>query len=89
MIEQVNHFCYLGQTITDDARCKMEIRRIIGMAKIAFYEKKQILVSKKINIALRKRIIKTYVWPIALYLAETWTYNKNEEESIKAFEMWC
>ncbi|VVC24921.1 Hypothetical protein CINCED_3A015487 [Cinara cedri] len=59
------------------------------MAKGAFHEKKQILLSKKINITLRRKILKVYVWPITLYSAETCTYNTNEEESIKAFEMWC
>lgn len=39
MMEQVNHFCYLGQTIIDDIRWKSEIRRRIGMAKMSFYEK--------------------------------------------------
>lgn len=38
-IEQVNYKSYLGQTITGYARCKTEIMKIIGMAKIAFYKK--------------------------------------------------
>lgn len=29
------------------------------------------------------------VYNIALCSAEPWTYNKNEEEPIKAFEVWC
>lgn len=59
MIEQVNHFCHLGRMM--HARCKTEIRSRIGMAKIAFYENKQILLSKKTNITPGKRILKTYV----------------------------
>lgn len=77
MIEQVNNFCYLGQTITNDMRCKIEIRRSTRMAKIVFNKKKQILFSNKIIIEFRKRILKTYVWLMVLYKMETWTYNKN------------
>lgn len=28
-------------------------------------------------------------WPIELYSSVTWTYNRNEKESIRAFEFWC
>lgn len=56
-IEQVNYFCYIGQTITDDAKRQTEKMRGIGMARNAFYEeKKQIPPSKKINVTLRKTI---------------------------------
>lgn len=63
-IEQpVNRFCYSGQTtIADDARCKMEIKRTIVMVAFCTREKKQIVLSKKIDITLRKRIPKTYIY---------------------------
>ncbi|KAJ4430743.1 hypothetical protein ANN_19334 [Periplaneta americana] len=37
---------------------------------------------------LRKRLVKCFVWSVALYGEGTWTLRRNEEERIEAFEMW-
>ncbi|KAJ4450745.1 hypothetical protein ANN_02175 [Periplaneta americana] len=37
---------------------------------------------------LRKRLVKFFVWSVALYGAETWTLRRSEEKRIEAFEMW-
>ncbi|KAJ4428339.1 hypothetical protein ANN_24358 [Periplaneta americana] len=37
---------------------------------------------------LRKRLVKCFVWSVALYGAETWTLRRSEEKRIEAFEMW-
>lgn len=49
-----NPFRYLTQTVTDDARYKTDIGKRNGMAKIAFFDKQNFLLSKKINISSRK-----------------------------------
>jgi hypothetical protein len=42
------------------------------MAKAAFNKKKTLFTSK-LDLNLRKNLIKCYIWSIALYGAETWT----------------
>ena len=37
---------------------------------------------------MKKQIIKSVVWSVALYGSETWTMRKKEVERIQAFEMW-
>ena len=37
---------------------------------------------------MKKRIIKSMVWSVALYGAETWTIRKEDIRKIEAFEMW-
>ena len=37
---------------------------------------------------LRKRLVKCFVWSVALYGAETWTLRRNERKRLEAFEMW-
>ena len=37
---------------------------------------------------LRKRLVKTLVWPVVLYGFETWTFRKEEINRLNAFEMW-
>jgi hypothetical protein len=46
-----------------------------AMAKAAF-NKKKALFSTKLDLNLRKKLIKCYIWSIALYGAETWNIGK-------------
>ena len=57
------------------------------MAKVAFNKKRELL-TQRMNRKLKKKIIKSVVWSVALYGSETWTLRKEEKERIEAFEMW-
>ena len=37
---------------------------------------------------MRKKLVKCYVWSIALYGAETWTL-RADQKRLESFEMWC
>jgi hypothetical protein len=58
------------------------------MAKAAFNNNKTLFTSK-LDLNLRKRLVKCYIWSIALYGAETWTLRKVEQKYLESFEMWC
>jgi len=49
------------------------------MVKKVFMEKKK-LFTGKMNLELKKRIVKCLVWSVALYAAEVWTLMKTEED---------
>jgi len=87
LLEQLQQFRYLGSLITEDEYCDKEIRSRIGLAKVKFMERKKIITSK-MNLDLRKRIVKCLLWSVALYAAETWTISKTDMKRIEAFEMW-
>jgi hypothetical protein len=40
-------------------------------------------------LELRKKLVKCYVWSIALYGAETWTLRAVDQKQMESFEMWC
>jgi hypothetical protein len=63
-LENVVEFNYLGSMITNDARCTREIKSRISMAKAAFNKKKPLFTSK-LDLELRKEIVKCYIWSIA------------------------
>jgi hypothetical protein len=42
-----------------------------------------------LDLELRKKLVKCYVWNIALYGAETWTLRAVDQKHLKSFEMWC
>jgi hypothetical protein len=86
-LDNVEYLNYLGSMITNDARCS-EIKSRIAMAKAAFNKKKNLFTSK-LDLNLRKKLVKCYIWSIALYGAETWTLRKVDQKYLESFEMWC
>ena len=58
------------------------------MTKAAFSRKKTPFTSK-LDLNLRKKLVKCYIWRTALYGAETWTHRKVGEKGLENFEMWC
>ena len=65
----------MSSVITEDARCQKEIKHRIIMAKEAFNKRRELLVGR-LNLAPRKKMIKTLAWPVLLYGCETWTLRK-------------
>src|SRR6476469_8555561 len=86
-VEEVSKFRYLGSLTSKDDRCLDDVKTRIGMAKDAFNKRKELL-TRSIRVDLRKRLIKTLVWPVVLYGRETWTMRKEEINRLNAFEMW-
>jgi hypothetical protein len=58
------------------------------MAKVAFNKKKNLFTSKQ-DLNLRKKLVKCYIWSIALYGAEMWTLREIDQKYLESFEMWC
>jgi hypothetical protein len=73
--------------ITNDVRCSREIKSRIAMTKAAFNKKKTLFTSK-LDLNLRKKLVKCYVWSIALCGAETWTLRKVDQKYLESFELW-
>lgn len=87
VLDQVSSFQYLGSTLAEDGRSTIEVNKRIAMAKNAFMKRKELL-SKSLDLDLKKRIVKTFIWSVLLYGAETWTLRKEERSRLEAFEMW-
>ena len=73
--------------ITEDCKSHNEIRRRIALGKEAFSKRTELLRGK-INLNLKKRLVKTLIWSVVLYGSETWTLRKKDENRLEAFEMW-
>jgi hypothetical protein len=81
----MEYFNYLGSMITNDARCTCEIKARIAMAKAAFNKKN--LFTSKLDLILSKKLVKCYIWSVALCGAETWTKKNSNHRALKRFTL--
>ena len=58
------------------------------MVKAAFNKKKTLFTSK-LDLSLRKKLVKYYIWSMALYGDETWTLRAADQKYLESFEMLC
>jgi len=86
-LENVECFKYLGSILTNDGRCTCEIKSRIAVAKAAF--NKKTLFTSTMDLNLRKKLVKCYIWSMALYGAETWMLQVADQKYLESFEMWC
>jgi len=85
-LENVESFKCLGRIVTNDGRCTCETKCRIAMAKAAF-SKKRARFTSTLDMELRKKLVKCYIWSIALYGAETWKLRAVDQKHLKSFEM--
>jgi len=64
-LKNVECFKYMGSLLSNDGRCTREIKSRLAMAKAAF-SKKKIHFTSKLDLNLRKKLIKCYIWSMAL-----------------------
>ena len=43
---------------------------------------------QQIGLNLRKKLVKCYIWGLALYGAETWTLRAADQKDLESFKMW-
>jgi len=73
-------------TIDGSYTCKIKSR--IAMAKAAF-NKKRVLFTSTLDLKLRKKLVKSHIWSITSYGAETWTLREVYQKHLESSEMWC
>ena len=56
--------------------------------KVMFNNKKQLLCSNNLSLEMKKELIKSCIWSVALYGSERWMLGRNEEKAVNVFETW-
>ena len=65
-----------------------EIKCRLATVKAAF-NKMKTLFSGTLDLNLRKKLVKCYIWSTALCVAETGTVRAVDKKQLGSFEMWC
>ena len=48
-----------------------------------------IFKSRDVTLPTKDRLVKAMVFPVVVYVCESWTVKKAERQRIDAFELWC
>jgi hypothetical protein len=67
---QVPKFKYIGSIFTEDGKNKEDIIQRTKEDKVIFNNKKQLLCSNNLNFEIKKKLIKSFIWSVALYGSE-------------------
>jgi hypothetical protein len=81
--QHVQHFNYLGSTETRDATRTPGIKSRMAMAKAAFNKMKAIF-TRKLDLNLKKKLVKGYISSILLYGAENWTLRELDQKYLES-----
>ena len=88
-VETVSDFIFLGSKITADGDCSHEIKRHLLLGRKAMTNLDTIFKSRDINFPTKVHLVKAMVFPVVIYVCESWTVKKVECQRIDAFELWC
>lgn len=87
--EVVHSYVYLGTLISNNGGCIDEVKRRMAITRTSMDKMRKIWRNRNITKATKIRLVRTLIFPIFLYAAETWTLREIEKKKIDALEMWC
>ena len=88
-METVTDLIFLGSKITADGDFSHETKRCLLLGRKAMTSLDSILNSRDIILLIKFHMMKAVIFPIAMYVCESWTIKKAECRRIDAFELWC
>ena len=89
-VETVSDFIFLGSKITADDEIKShEIKRHLLLGGKVMTNLDSILKSRDITLPTKVHLVKAMVFPVVMYVCESWTVKKAECRRTDVFELWC
>ena len=71
-VETVSDFIFLVSKITQDGDCSHEIKRCLLLGRKVMTNLDSILKSRGITLSTKVRLVKAMVFPMVMYVCETW-----------------
>ena len=88
-VERVTDFIFWGSKITADGDCSHEIKRCLLLGRKVMTNLDSIIKSRDITLLTKVHLVKVIIFPVVIYVCESWTIKKPEHQRIDAFELWC
>ena len=77
-VETVTKFIFLGSKITVDGDGSHEIKRRLLLGRKAMTNLDSTLKSRDITLPRKVQLIKALIFPVVMYVCESWTIKKAE-----------
>ena len=77
-MERVRDFIFLGSKMTADGDCSHKIKTCLLLGRKAMSNLDSILKSRDITLPTKVRLVKVMVFPVVMYVCESWTIKKAE-----------
>ena len=87
-METVRDFIFLNFKITAGGDCSHENKMHLLLGRKAMTSLDSILKSRDSTLPAKVHIVKAMVFPVLVYVCESWTIKKAEFQRIDAFELW-
>ena len=87
--ETVANFIFWGSKITADGDCSHEIKRHLLLGRKVMSNLDSILKSREIILSTKVHLFKAMVFPMVMYVCESWAIKKAEHRRIDTFKLWC
>ena len=78
-----------GSKITAVGDCSHEIKRRLLLERKVMTNLDSIFKSRDTALPTKVHLVKAMVFPVVMYVYESWTVKKAERRRIDAFELWC
>ena len=69
--------------------CSHEIKRYLVLERKTMTNLDSILKSRDITLLTKVCLVKAIIFPVVIYVCESWTIKKAERRRIDAFKLWC
>ena len=87
--ETMTAFILGGSKITADNDCSHKIKRCLLLGTKVMTNLDNISKSIDITLPTKVHLVKAMVFPVVMYVYESWTIKKAEHQRTDAFELWC
>ena len=74
-----DYFFFFGSKITADGDCSHQIKRCLLLGRKVMTNPDSILKSRDITLPTKAHLVKAIVFPVVMYVCESWTVKKAEQ----------
>ena len=85
-METVSNFMFLGSKITANGDCSHEVKRCLLLGRKAMSNRDSILKSRDITLPTKVHLVKAMVIPVVMYVCESCTIKKAEQQRTVVLE---